>query len=544
MNSEKIKNYFKKGRGLLLSILSILIVVIASLFFINKNTIIHSTLKNRDSKDGAISFSKSSFSCMENEIFETVIKTQSGKKSATVKSYESSNEDIATIDNKAINQVNCVGCKAVRVVCKKKGNVTLKAESSTGAKTTAKLTVKANDPSISYAKDSYTCKPGATIETVIQASGKSSVKSYSSSNTKVATIDTNTNSQVNCVNCLAVRIVCKNLGVTSLKAESSTGAKTTSSLSVKNEQTESTQEVTPVTEGSTDPTKTDIGRIYYENSHYSCNAGDTFETKITADGSSDPNLSVANFTVSDSSIATIDTKTSIVYKCPNCKAVRVVCKKKGNVTLEAKSSTGATTKSSLTVNDTTQQDTGSVSFEKSSYSCNVGDTFETDITASPGTSAVNYYATSDSSVATVDGNASYQNKCYNCKRVRVVCKKKGNITMKAGTTTGATTIVNLTVNDSEQQDAGTISFSNTSYSCKAGKTFETMITVSGARGAKVKSYSVSNTSYASIDTNTENQVNCTNCLMVRVTCKKKGNLKMQAYSSTGVKVTVPLTITD
>lgn len=543
MNSEKIKEFFKKEK-VYLSILSVLIVVLVSLLFINKNTVINSTLKNRDSKDGAISFSRSSFSCMENEIFETIIRTQGGKETATVKSYESSNEDIATIDNKAINQVNCINCKAVRVVCKKKGNVTLKAESSTGAKTTAKLTVKANDTSIAYAKDSYTCKPGATIETVIQATGKATVKSYSSTNTSVATIDTNTNSQVNCVNCLAVRIVCKDLGVTSLRAESSTGAKTTSSLSVKYEQSESTQEVTPVPEGLDETTESSIGRIYFENSQYSCNAGDTFETKITADGSSDPSLSVANYTVSDPSIATIDTKTSVVYKCPNCKAVRIVCKKKGNVILEAKSSTGATTKSSLTVNEVPQQDEGSVSFEKSSYSCNVGDTFETDIKAYPGTSAVNYYATSDSSVASVDGNASYQNKCYNCKRVRVVCKKKGTITMKAGTSTGATTIVNLTVNDSSQQDVGTISFKRDSYSCKAGESFETMITASSQTpGVRIKSYSVSDTSLATIDTHTTYAVNCTNCLMVRVNCKKKGNLKMQAYSSTGAKVTVPLTIT-
>ena len=58
---------------------------------------------------------------------------------------------------------------------------------------------------------------------------------------------------------------------------------------------------------------------------------------------------VKSYSSSNTSIASVDDKVTMVPKCMNCKAIRVICNKKGNVTLNATSTTGVTTNSSLSV---------------------------------------------------------------------------------------------------------------------------------------------------------------------------------------------------
>ena len=75
------------------------------------------------------------------ETFETLITAKDGPVGTYVKSYTTSNSEIATIDDKASVQVRCTNCRMVRVVCKAVGETKLIAVSSTGAKTSSNIII-------------------------------------------------------------------------------------------------------------------------------------------------------------------------------------------------------------------------------------------------------------------------------------------------------------------------------------------------------------------------------------------------------------------
>ena len=167
-----------------------------------------------------------------------MITATGGSTPAGIKSYSSSNTNVATIDDNTSVQVNCYNCRIVRVVCKKAGSVILSATSTTGATTTSSLTVNKDVGTISFAQSSYTCKAGESFQTLITAIGPegqiATVSTFKSSNTNIATIDTNVTMVPNCYNCRMVRVNCLKSGTVSLSATSSTGAKTVSNLTVAN----------------------------------------------------------------------------------------------------------------------------------------------------------------------------------------------------------------------------------------------------------------------------------------------------------------------
>ncbi len=472
---------------------------------------------NYESTIGSIKYEKDSYSCEEGTTFTTLIRTTSPKTPATVASYSSSDSNIASIDGNVEYQTNCIDCIAVRVVCKKPGSVTLSAESSKGAKTSVDLVVTQKEGTIAFSYDSYTCNAKGTFETMIKASGTIGIKSYRTGNSKIATIDDKVSSQVKCINCRMVRVVCKKKGTTTLHATATNGAKATANLTVKQ----------------------DIGTIRFKENSYTCNAGEVIETMITANGG-DNVAYVKSYESSNTSVVRIDDNVSELVKCINCRLIKIVCVKQGTATLKATSSTGATTTVSVKVN----QDVGSIKFKKSTYSCNAGESFETTITAYGSGDSIAYvsnYSSSDTSIATIDDNVTEVPKCINCKAVRVSCKKKGSVVLSATSSSGAKTTSSLTVNEK----IGTISFKKSSYSCNAGETFETLVTAKdGPVGTYVKSISSSDTNIATIDSNTSLQVNCINCRMVRVVCKKKGNVTLKATSSSGAKTSVSLTVNE
>ena len=510
-----------KGYGF---IVAIFVIVIALILIISKvnNTFIDNIFSNSSSKEAnkiTVSFEKEDYSCDAGDSFETVISTNGTNIHDSLKSYRTTDEEIATIDTNTTYIVKCLNCMAVRVVCKKAGNIKLVAESVSGAINTANLTVASKEGTISFDKTNYSCEEGTTFETKITAfsnSQPSTVKSYSTSDSSIATIDDKTQYAVKCVNCKMVRVVCKKTGNVKLIAESSTGAKTTSNLEVIENK----------------------GTISYSNTNYSCTVGTSFETMIKTSGSTLPST-ISSYSTSDSEIATIDDKTSVQVNCVNCRMVRVVCKKAGNVKLYAKSSTGATTTSQLEV----KEDKGTIAYSEKSYTCEAGTSFETMIKASGGTTpaTIKSYSTSDINVATIDDNTSVQVNCVNCRMVRVVCKKAGDIKLYAESSTGQVATSTLKVTENK----GTISFDQNSYSCYAGDVFETVITANGGPLSNtVKSFSSSDTSIATMDTNTSYQLKCPNCKVVRVLCKKVGNTKLNAVSSTGAKVSVNLTVSQ
>ena len=100
-----------------------------------------------------------------------------------------------------------------------------------------KVTVEQEDVgTINYKEESYTCDIGQEISTTITAEGPNdkiaTIKSYSSNNTNIATIEKDLENDIKCVNCIAVKIKCKNSGTVTLTATSSEGVTTKVSMTV------------------------------------------------------------------------------------------------------------------------------------------------------------------------------------------------------------------------------------------------------------------------------------------------------------------------
>ena len=199
---------------------------------------------------GKISYDRDSFSCTEGEKITSVIKAEGNTGAegnvifATVDSYNSSNPDIATVTKHPTEAVNCINCVAVQITCKKKGETTLLAKSTLGAKTS--VPIKVDTPpvksSIEYDQKSYSCKVGEKLTAIIKTHGEQKVgdssrfamvSSYDSSDRSIATVIKHPNLAVNCINCVAVQITCKKEGKTTLKATSSFNDKTSVPITVK-----------------------------------------------------------------------------------------------------------------------------------------------------------------------------------------------------------------------------------------------------------------------------------------------------------------------
>ena len=112
-------------------------------------------------KNNSISYDKTSYTCTEGTKIDAIITATSDDLSATVKSYSSTNPEIATVTKHPTMAVKCVNCEAVQITCNKSGKTTLTAESTTGAKTTTTVNVAAKDKgTIAYDKTSYSCNAG------------------------------------------------------------------------------------------------------------------------------------------------------------------------------------------------------------------------------------------------------------------------------------------------------------------------------------------------------------------------------------------------
>lgn len=184
------------------------------------------------SKPSTIRYTQSSYSCVEGQTIDTMIRAYSSNVVARITGYGSSNNRIATVEANPDLAVNCVSCAAVRITCKKTGNVNLYAKSSDGVINKTPVEVKPREDTVSFDKSSYTCLSGDSFTTMIRSTGFSSI-SYESRNTRVATIEANQGLQTNCINCTLVRINCYKPGTTRLVARTSSGATQTVRIRVQ-----------------------------------------------------------------------------------------------------------------------------------------------------------------------------------------------------------------------------------------------------------------------------------------------------------------------
>lgn len=484
-----------------------------------------SNLKVAAPDKGIIEFDKTSYTCSAGEKISASISASSSNLNTTVKSYNSSNTSIATIEKHPSISIKSPNAVAVQINCIKEGTVTLNATSSTGATTSSKLKVNAQLQdlgTIEFAKTNYTCAAGEEISTIITAKSnndKATVKSYVSDNTSIATIEKDPNVAVKCINCVAVRIKCKASGTVTLTSTSSTGATANSKVTVA---------------------KADLGSIAFDKTSYTCTEGEKITTNITAT-SNDLSARVASYKSGNTSIVTIEKHPNITAKSPQVVTVQVNCISEGQATLLATSSKGITTSVRIIVK---KADSGSIKFEQTSYNCTPGKELSTIITASSldNTATVQSYKSNNTSIATIEKDPNQAVKCINCVAVRIKCIKSGKATLTATSSKGATT---TTVVNVANNDKGTINYEKSSYSCIAGKEISTIITAeSEDNTARVQSYKSNNTSIATVEKDPNIAVKCINCVAVRIKCIKSGETTLTATSSKGATTTSSISVSS
>lgn len=156
-----------------------------------------------------------------------------------VKSYVSSNTNVASL-SKSLNQPKCLGCLNIDVACKSAGKATVTVTSEKGKTAKAEVTVNeitTTSPTptatsnITFTPTAITCAKDETKSILISAS-KSTIKSYTSSKTDVATLTADTN-QPNCEGCVSVKVKCLKAGTSTLTAIANDGAKKTTTITVK-----------------------------------------------------------------------------------------------------------------------------------------------------------------------------------------------------------------------------------------------------------------------------------------------------------------------
>ncbi len=470
---------------------------------------------------GTITFDQSSFSCEEGEKLTTTI-TAGGSLNSRVESYTSSNTSIATIEKHPTISVKCMNCIAVQITCKKAGDVTLTAKSNEGVQTTAKVKVKSVEEQIFFNKTDYTCKAGEKISATITALGNfrtkvPAVESFKSENEEIAGIIKHPDYNIKCMNCIAVQINCNKAGTTALSAVSTTGAKGRATVTV---------------------TEAEKAKISFDKSSYTCVAGEKIDTTITAIGSGDKVETVASYTSSNTAVATIEKNPDISIKCINCLAVRITCKKSGSVTLTAKSSSGAKGTSTVKVTAPKQN---TVTFDKTSYACHVGEQITTQVRVNNNSNnieTIKSYTSSNTDVATIVKHPTLAVNCINCVVVQITCKGAGTATLTAKASGGTTGTSSIKVSPTAEK----VAFEKTKYTCNPGDKITTTIKTTGVFGARIASYTSSDTNIASVEKHPTLAVDCVNCVAVQITCKKSGNVTLTAKSSTGAKGTSTVSV--
>ncbi len=382
---------------------------------------------------------------------------------------------------------------------------------------------------VSFDQSKYECFVGDEIDTVISASyvqslnTQSHVKTYTSSNTKIATISKHPTISVRCIGCVAVSIKCVAEGKTTLKATSDTGATASANITVK---------------------KIPAGSINFSKSSYECNLGEKFTTDITVYSNSSYNKpdGLKSYKSNDTSIVALEASNT-QPRCIGCMSVDVKCLKIGTTTITATTNFGG----SVTANVKVKQDLGKINFEKSSYTCTEGDTIETSVSATTSNNneagSPNYiqslpfpssFSSGDNSVATLTEDLANGKGGGTSKALAIKCLKAGKTTLSAVSSTGATVSVPITV----KEKPSTITFNPSSISCTAGKTTSVQISYSPDISYEA---TTENTQISTI-TKSPIQLNTSNTISFDVKCIKAGSTKLKFKLSNGFEKSLNITV--
>ena len=382
-NYNNSNNFGKKEinkKNIIIALILILLIVGLVIFYFSYIKKSEKSKGNDINNDGQVVsaetklvFEKTNYICKIGEEIQVNVQYSFANDEVNIKSYESTDNSIARIESFELNQNDEVYILAVK--CLKEGSVDLTINTSDEVETKTGITVEKQEVSntipedsgsnslpttepdtgkesendvsqqptvqpeeskstIKYENDKYTCIEGGKFTTKILVE-ETSIKSYESSDTKIATITSYEPSDdiaiKLCKNCKYVEVNCLKTGSISLIATSTDGVKTTSKLEVQQ--------------------KIEIDEISYDKSSYTCKVGENITAIITANSSKDENVRVKTFESSDTSIATIKKHPNIVSKSLNSTNVQIKCLSEGEVVLTAISSTGAKTTSKLIVED-------------------------------------------------------------------------------------------------------------------------------------------------------------------------------------------------
>lgn len=264
-----------------------------------------------------------------------------------------------------------------------------------------------------------------------------------------------------------------------------------------------------------------ISSIKFENSEISCYSGEELDLSYVFA----PTNAIGSINVSSSNSSFIEA--SLSDNSIGKSKIKIKCKSVGTTDVKISSANGITASIKIKVmaKENTVSFKSTIAFDKTEYSCNIGDTIITNIRAQNtyGTAKVNSYTSNNSSVASISldmNNAT----CTNCTQVKIKCNAKGTTQITSSSNDGITVTVNVTVNE-----AGKVSFDKDTYSCKVGEKVTALITTTNG---SLSSYSSLDTTVAKL-TKSEIQPKCINCTAVDISCLKEGNATINATSETG-----------
>ena len=348
--------------------------------------------------ESSIKFDKDSYDCTVGKTSSVVITTTG----TTLQNAFSNNFMIGYL----AYQGSSGGTKhTFKMNCLKAGTTTLTAVAKDGKTATAKLVSKKQDPvpvkSITFESNPIKCKTGKTIISKIVTTGGEKVKSVSSSNNNIASINLENNFTYTTSNSYAVLIKCLKAGDAVFTATGESGTSATAKVNV----TENVQSIS-------------VTKVELNKTSISLSVGKTTTLKATITPSNATNKTIT-WSSSNSAVASVDNSGKVT-------AVSV-----GNATITAKAASGVKATAKVTVTGASGNET--VTVNPSSINMKVGQTKQVEVKVKSNDSSViskiGGSKSNNTSIATVYDNPNLQVNCIDCRLYEVKCISKGSTTI-------------------------------------------------------------------------------------------------------------------
>lgn len=437
------------------------------------------TIKANKTDPETLKADKTSIYCTEGTTKEIKLTGDFGK-------YKSSNTKLVTVSVSPNNAKKCPTekgcsidscptykpeCEILQISCLKAGSTTVTVESARGTKkVNIKVTVKKKGSTtqkddVAFEKSSYTCDMSKSTSFNIKVKTKNtSIKSIETSDSKVATIKLGKSSKSNGITTYTAKVTCLQDGKVNVTAVDNKSKKAVVQLEVKNG-----------------------GNISLPKS-LSCKAGETKVINVQATKPNSGTAGIKKFSSSDKSVASVSKNGAASLYCEGCLILNVKCVKEGKTKLTVTSTTGATAKTTVTVNSA--KIPNKIEFTSSSYKCDVSKgnkTITTYVTA--GIDKITEVKSTNSSIASVSYSqtsapSGSTDKIY---LVKITCKSYGSVRIKAKTEKNVEGSAKVTVTNETAAKKDSVTFKSSSYECQKGKTINVTATSSTSTISKITS---------------------------------------------------------